>query len=76
MAFLAAAVLYCATAAPGVLWGDFGEAQLRVLTGQLQDLRELARSHVTYFAVTCGITRLLGTNPVETANLVSALARR
>lgn len=74
VAFLAAAVLYCATAAPGVLWGDFGEAQLRVLTGQLQDLRELARSHVTYFAVTCGITRLLGTNPVETANLVSALA--
>ncbi len=73
-AFLVASVLYWATAAPGVLWGDFGEAQLRVLTCQLQDLRELARSHVTYFATACGISRLFGSNPIQTANFVSALA--
>ncbi|GJM26011.1 MAG: hypothetical protein DHS20C16_24260 [Phycisphaerae bacterium] len=73
-AFIVAASVYYCSLAPGVLWGDFGEAQLRVLTCQLQDYRELARSHVTYFATASGISRLLRSDPIQTANLVSAIA--
>ncbi|NOX58749.1 MAG: DUF2723 domain-containing protein [Planctomycetes bacterium] len=72
--FFAAGLLYLATMAPGILWGDSGEAQLRVLTGQLQGARELARSHVVFFATACGITRSTSGNPVLVANVVTAIA--
>ncbi len=72
--FFASALLYVSLVAPGILWGDSGQMQLRILTGQLQDLRELARSHVTYIAMAFGLSKLMGGYPVQIANYLSAVA--
>ncbi len=74
LTFVGVAALYLFTVAPGILWGDSGEAQLRVFTCQLHDFREIARSHVTYYAIACGLTKLFAADPIYTANMVSALA--
>jgi hypothetical protein len=60
--------------APGVLWGDSGDAQLRVLTGAWRDYREVARSHVTYYAVAIALHEALRLDAALAANLVAALA--
>ena len=69
-----AVVLYAWTMAPGVLWGDSGDAQIRVLTGAITDARELARAHAPYYAVAIGLHRLTGADAAWAANLVAALA--
>ena len=62
------------TMAPGVLWGDSGDAQVRVLAGEWTDARELARTHITYYAAAIGLHRFGGLDAALAANLVSALA--
>ncbi|MBN1512513.1 MAG: DUF2723 domain-containing protein [Phycisphaerae bacterium] len=74
LAALAGLGLYVATMAPGLLWGDSGDAQIRVLTGALTDARELARAHAPYYAVAIGLHRLTGADAAWVANLVAALA--
>ncbi len=69
-----AAVLYLGTMAPGVLWGDSGDAQIRVLVGALTDSRDLARAHAPYYAVAVTLHRLTGADAAWVANLVTALA--
>lgn len=74
VAALGALTLYTLTMAPGMLWGDSGDAQIRVLTGTLTDARELARAHAPYYAVAIGLHRLTGADAAWAANLVAALA--
>ena len=74
VAALCAAAVYVPTMAPGVLWGDSGEAHLRVLTGALCDYREIARSHVTYYAVAIALHKALHLDAALAANLLAALA--
>lgn len=70
---VAALTLYGATAAPGLLWGDSGEAQLHVLlTGWYVD-NEIARSHVLYYALARFAAWLAPMDAARVANLVSAL---
>ena len=71
---LCAAAVYLPTMAPGLLWGDSGDAQIRVLRGELRDPALLARTHVTYYAVAIALRDTVGLNPALAANLVSALA--
>lgn len=66
--------VYLPTLAPGVLWGDSGDAQIRVLAGALSDPRELARAHVTYYATAIALAKVLRLEPAWAANLVAALA--
>lgn len=72
--FVAALGLYLATMAPGVLWGDSGDAQLRVLSGAWSDTRDLARSHVTYYAAARLVHRLFEADAAWSANLIAAIA--
>ncbi|UCG16188.1 MAG: DUF2723 domain-containing protein [Phycisphaerales bacterium] len=69
-----ATVVYLATMAPGVLWGDSGDAQIRVLAGELGDPRDLARSHVTYYGAAIALHKLFRLEAALAANLVSVLA--
>jgi len=68
-----ALALYVATAAPGLLWGDSGEAQLHVLLRGWTVDGEIARSHVLYYAVARLIAWLLPFDAARAANLVAAL---
>ncbi len=74
LAALCAGAVYLPTMAPGVLWGDSGEAQLRVLAEAWRDSREVARSHITYYAVAIALHKALGLEAALAANLVAALA--
>jgi hypothetical protein len=74
VAAVCALAVYLPTMAPGVLWGDSGDAQIRVLAGALSDPRELARAHVTYYAVAVGLAKLLRLDPAWASNFVAALA--
>lgn len=73
MATLAAAALYIGTMAPGLTWGDSGNAQLRTFAGHYFDPGNASRSHVLFYAVTIAIAKL-GLAPFQAANLVSAAA--
>ena len=66
-------VLYAATSAPGLLWGDSGQAQLHVLLGGWSVQGEIVRSHVLYYAL-CRAVVWLGSSPAGSANLIAALA--
>ena len=74
LAALSATAVYLPTMAPGVLWGDSGDAQLRVLTGAWCDSGEIARSHVTYYAVAIAVHKAFCLDAAIAANLVAALA--
>lgn len=69
----AALLLYRSTMAPGLLWGDSGEAQLHLLLGGWYVQGEIVRSHVLYYAV-CRVVVFLGITPPVAANFVAALA--
>lgn len=71
IAALAAGALYLATMAPGIAWGDSGNAQLRVLSGHWYDRQDLVRSHIPFYVVATALTRL-GVDPARAANLVAA----
>jgi Protein O-mannosyl-transferase TMEM260-like len=73
IATVVAAVLYITTMAPGVSWGDSGNAQVRVLNGLRWDRVDLSRSHVLYYIVGSFIADL-GVDAAYLANLISALA--
>lgn len=72
--FLSAAGLYLATLAPGVVWQDGGEYQVRSLLGEWTHPAGLARAHVLYVL----LVWLLGFLPFASvafyANLLAALA--
>lgn len=72
-AFLVSLVLYAATSAPGVLWGDSGEIQVYVLLDDWLVGGQICRSHVPYFAVTRLAAHLLPLQPARVANLTAAL---
>lgn len=74
LAAIAGLALYLSTMAPGLLWGDSGDAQARVLAGELSASRELARAHILYYAVAVAVHRFLGVDAAHAANVVSALA--
>ncbi|HRX86469.1 MAG TPA: DUF2723 domain-containing protein [Phycisphaerae bacterium] len=69
-----AAALYLLTMAPGVLWGDSGDAQVRVLIGAWSDTRDLARAHVSFYALAIFAHRVLQVPAAIAANAVAALA--
>lgn len=73
IAFGIAAALYLLTSAPGLIWGDSGNAQLRVLLGHFFDRSDYSRSHITFYIICRGLSRL-GADPARTATTVSALA--
>ncbi|MFO0837317.1 MAG: hypothetical protein U1D55_02230 [Phycisphaerae bacterium] len=73
IAAIATAAIYLPTTAPGVLWGDSGEAHVRVQLEQWTDAREIARTHLPYYATAIGLHRL-GVDAAYAANLVAALA--
>jgi hypothetical protein len=68
----AALVLYRATMAPGLLWGDSGQAQLQVLLGGWYVQDEIVRSHVLYYAL-CRIAAWCGASAAGSANVIAAL---
>ncbi len=72
-ATLAGAALYLSTAAPGLLWGDSGNAQLRILVGHWYDRADLSRSHLLYYMV-ADVIAGLGVSPAFTGSLLSAIA--
>lgn len=71
--FLASFALYAATLAPGPLWQDSGEVQLRVLLGEFDDASSLARSHVLYYLIAAAFRAVPVGGAAFTANLVAAL---
>lgn len=73
IATVVAAGLYISTAAPGLIWGDSGDAQVRVLLGHCYDQVNWSRSHILFYLIARGITAL-GIDPARTATLLSALA--
>lgn len=70
----AAMTLYGLTMAPDLLWGDSGEAQLRVLTDAIRGDRSLARAHCTYYAAAIAIREVFNMEAARAANLTAALA--
>ncbi len=69
---LAAGIIYVGTASPGLLWGDSGDAQLRVFLGHLYDRLHLSRSHILYYLITGAISEF-GVSASYSATLVSAV---
>ena len=71
--FLPCLALYVLTAAPGPLWQDAGEVQLRVLLGEWRDPASLARTHVLFYLL-AALAKLVPVGSVAyQANLLSAL---
>jgi len=68
----AALILYVATMAPGLLWGDGGEAQLHVLSSEWYVHGEIARSHVLFYALARFLRIMFGLEPTRAANLLAA----
>lgn len=66
--------LYAVTMAPGLLWGDSGEAQLRVLTQSIRGERSLARAHSAYYAIAIALHRAFSMEAARAANLAAAIA--
>ena len=74
-ALAVALALYRATMAPGVLWGDSGEAQLHVLLGGWYlGEGEIVRSHVLYYAIARCLRWCFSLEAYHAANLVAAVA--
>ncbi len=72
--FAAAILVYGLTTAPGVLWGDHGEAQLRVLLGAWTEARDIVRVHLPYYAMAGTLRRVLDCDAAWAANLTAAIA--
>ncbi len=71
---LAAFGLYRLSMAPGLLWGDSGEAQLHILTGGWLFNDQIVRSHVLYYAIARTLRWILSAEPAVAANLTSVIA--
>jgi len=72
-AALAGLLLYGLTMAPGLVWQDSGDAQVRVALDDWRGPFDLARSHTLYFMLASGIRHGFGTDPAWAANLVSVI---
>lgn len=73
IAFAAALVLYRLSMAPGLLWGDPGEAQFHTLYPGWLVAGQIARSHVLFYACSSALARLPGFDAASAANTVSVL---
>ncbi len=75
--FLGGLVLYGATLAPTVLWGDDAELQRIVVTGEARAIGQSSRaSHLLWLAIAAGLVRHTSWLPLDAAgrtNLVTAL---
>jgi hypothetical protein len=74
VAFVAALALYVLTAHRGVQWQDAGIQQLRILTGQIENVRGLALVHPVQYWLGRAAIQLPGLEPAFAVTLVSALA--
>ncbi|MCH7994011.1 MAG: DUF2723 domain-containing protein [Planctomycetes bacterium] len=72
--FIAGLLLYGGTVAPGLLWGDSGEAQLQIALDGWYVNGEIVRSHVLYFAFARFLHWLLPLKATLAGNLTAALA--
>ncbi|HEY3244275.1 MAG TPA: DUF2723 domain-containing protein [Phycisphaerae bacterium] len=72
--WIAAAVLYGATLAPGLVWQDSAGYQCRIARGDLRGPDELARAHVLFVALAAGLQRLTAMDPALAGNIIAALA--
>jgi len=72
--FIAGLLLYGGTVAPGLLWGDSGEAQLQIALDGWYVNGEIVRSHVLYFAFARFLHWLLSLKATLAGNLTAALA--
>jgi hypothetical protein len=66
-------VLYALTAAPDVLWGDSGNAQLRAYLGHYFDADQYSRSHILFYLLAAPLARISG-SAAHSTTLVSAAA--
>lgn len=73
-ALLAAMLLYGLTMAPGEVWQDSGEAQVRAALDDWRGPFNLARAHVLFFILASGVRDAFNADPAWSANLVSVLA--
>jgi len=71
---LLACVLYGGTMAPGLLWGDSGEAQLHIVLDGWYVNGEIVRSHVLYYAVARLLWWIFPVGAPLAGNLTAALA--
>ncbi|MCH8148954.1 MAG: DUF2723 domain-containing protein [Planctomycetes bacterium] len=67
-------LLYGGTVAPGLLWGDSGEAQLQIALDGWYVNGEIVRSHVLYFGFARFLCWLLPVKSALAGNLTAALA--
>jgi hypothetical protein len=69
-----AIAVYWPSLAPGLLWEDSGEAQVRVLAQAYRDGLELSRAHITYYTPAILLHRFGGIDAARAANVVAMLA--
>ncbi|MHC4791845.1 MAG: protein O-mannosyl-transferase family [Planctomycetota bacterium] len=72
--FLAAAVLYVATCAPGPLWQDSGMYQYRILHNDVEGKLGLALAHPLYHIIGIGVKYIPFGEFAYRVNLISAIA--
>ena len=72
--FVLAAMLYVATAAPGVLWQDSGMYQYRILHNDIQGKLGLALAHPLYHIIGIGVKHIPFGDLAYKINLISAIS--
>lgn len=73
LGLVAGLVVYGISMAPGLLWGDSGEAQLQLILPGWYVNDEIARSHPLYYALASTALFLLPISAALAANLVSVV---
>lgn len=71
---LAAAAVYSLSLAPGLLWEDSGDSQVRVLAHAYRDGLELSRAHIFYYAAAILLHQAGSVDAAVAANVVAMLA--
>lgn len=72
-AFVVAGTLYRLTMAPGLLWGDSGEAQFHTLLPGWLVADQIVRSHVLYYALSTTLAKLPSHDAASAANTVAVI---
>jgi len=72
-ALLAALLLYGLTMAPGEVWQDSGDAQVRVALDDWRGSFHLARSHALFFILASGLRHGCNADPAWSGNLLSVI---
>src|SRR5262245_45661436 len=73
MAAMLALLVYVATCAPGVLWGDSGTYQVRIARGEMESSLGLALTHPLYIILARNFARLPIGDAAYRVNLFSAV---